>query len=267
MHEAATKPAQIKLSDTARWKLGITLSCLVVAIILVFTSAKINVITAAKSMPELFAFFGNNFLPPNFGAVRSYVPLLFQTIIFAIMGTYISAVLAFVFGLLISPKTNRVKWLRAAVLFVMSFLRNVPFLVWAALLVYIFGIGNMVGLIALIFATLGFLSRSYAESINEIPDSKLEALKACGGSQLQILIHGLIPEFVPSWINWTLFSFEINLRASVILGMVGAGGIGIMIQTNIRLFKYREAFALILVLILLIVTTELGTSKLRKHIR
>jgi len=178
-----------------------TLSCVLAAVIFAFTSAQINVITAAKSMPELFSFFGNNFLPPSFGAVRNYVPLLFQTVFFAIMGTYISAVLAFVFGLLISPKTNHIKWLRAAVLFLMSFLRNVPFLVWAALLVYIFGIGDMVGLIALIFATLGFLSRSYAESMNEIPDSKLEALKACGGSRLQILIHGLIPEFVPSWIN------------------------------------------------------------------
>ena len=267
MREVMEAQARIRLTDVARWKFGVTLSCLIAAVVFAFVSAEINVITAAKSMPELFAFFGNNFLPPNFSAVRNYIPLLFQTVIFAIMGTYISAVLAFVFGLLISPKTNHIKWLRALVLFVMSFLRNVPFLVWAALLVYIFGIGNMVGLIALIFATLGFLSRSYAESINEIADSKFEALTACGGSHLQILIHGLIPEFVPSWINWTLFSFEINIRASVILGMVGAGGVGIMIQTNIRLFKYREAFALILVLIVLIVATELGTSKIRKHIK
>ena len=148
-----------------------------------------------------------------------------------------------------------------------SFLRNIPVLVWAALLVYIFGIGNMVGLIALVFATLGFLARSYSESINEVAGSKLESLKASGASYLQILFHGLVPEFVPALINWTLFSFEINIRASAILGMVGAGGIGIMIQTNIRLFKYREALSLIVILITMVLVTEILTNKIRRLIR
>ncbi len=149
---------------------------------------------------------------------------------------------------------------------VISFLRNIPVLVWASLFVYIFGIGNMVGLLALTVATLGFLARSYADSIDEIGSSKLEALRAAGASYWQILFHGLIPEFIPSWINWTLFSFEINIRASSILGMVGAGGMGIMIQTNIRLFKYREAFALIILLVLLVLLTEFTVNQLRKRI-
>jgi len=264
MHEHKERP--ISLSNVPKWKVWTTLSFLLAAIVLAFTAADISIIAAAEGIPAFFKFFAENFLPPNFAVVRSYIPLIFQTVLFAVMGTYISAFLAFVFGLLLSPKTNPIRWLRTVVLFFMSFLRNVPFLVWAALLVYIFGIGNMVGLISLIFATLGFLSRSYAESLNEIADAKLEALKSCGASYMQILFHGVIPAFIPSWLNWTLFSFEINIRASVILGMVGAGGIGIMIQTNIRLFKYREAFALIIVLIVMIVLTELGTSKLRRHI-
>ncbi len=84
---------------------------------------------------------------------------------------------------------------------------------------------------------------------------------------LQILFHGLVPEFVPALINWTLFSFEINIRASAILGMVGAGGIGIMIQTNIRLFKYREALSLIVILITMVLVTEFVTNKVRRLIR
>lgn len=75
-----------------------------------------------------------------------------------------------------------------------------------------FGVGEIVGLLALIIATLGFLSRSYAESISEIAGSHLEALQTAGASYGQVLVHGLIPEFLPSWINWTLFSFEINIR-------------------------------------------------------
>ena len=192
--------------------------------------------------------------------------LQIYVVLFAIVGTYLSAFLAFVCGLLMSEQTNPYPFVRTSVRMVISFLRNIPVLVWASLFVYIFGIGNMVGLLALTVATLGFLARSYADSIDEIGSSKLEALRAAGASYWQILFHGLIPEFIPSWINWTLFSFEINIRASSILGMVGAGGMGIMIQTNIRLFKYREAFALIILLVLLVLLTEFAVNQLRKRI-
>ena len=182
------------------------------------------------------------------------------------VGTYISALLAFIFGLLMADEINSLAPVRVAVRMIVSFIRNIPVLVWASLLVYVFGIGNMVGLLALIIATFGFLARSYAEEMNHIAGSKLEALKATGASKAQLVIHGLLPEFYPSWINWTLFSFEINIRASAILGMVGAGGIGIMIQTNIRLFKYQEASALIIILVVMVLLIEFTVNRLRRYI-
>ncbi|MBO1300059.1 MULTISPECIES: phosphonate ABC transporter, permease protein PhnE [unclassified Enterococcus] len=239
---------------------------ILLVILLSFGYLEIDVIESFRSMPDFILFFFQNFFPANFTNLPSYLPLVAETILFAIVGTYISAVLAFVFGLLMSEQTNPYPLVRTACRMVISFLRNIPVLVWASLFVYIFGIGNMVGLLALTVATLGFLARSYADSIDEIGSNKLEALRATGASYWQILFHGLIPEFIPSWINWTLFSFEINIRASSILGMVGAGGMGIMIQTNIRLFKYREAFALIILLVLLVLLTEFVVNQLRKRI-
>ena len=167
----------------------------------------------------------------------------------------------------LSDKTNPITPLRLLCRGIISFLRNVPVLVWASILVYMFGVGEIVGLLALIIATLGFLSRSYAESISEIAGSHLEALQTAGASYGQVLVHGLIPEFLPSWINWTLFSFEINIRASAILGMGGAGGIGVLIQTNLKLFKYQEACAIILVVIVIVLLTEFMTNKIRRMIR
>ncbi|WP_059049345.1 phosphonate ABC transporter, permease protein PhnE [Paenibacillus senegalimassiliensis] len=258
--------ADLALSTVNRWKTSLIVLLVAAIIIGAFILLEINPWSAFIAVPEFIAFFVNNFLPPNFDNINKYVPLIVDTILFAVVGTYISAVLGLLFGILLSEQTNRFAWLRFTVRFVLSFLRNVPVLAWAALLVYIFGIGNMVGLIALILATLGFLARSYSESINEIAGSKLEALKACGASYWQIIIHGLIPQFIPAWINWTLFSFEINMRASAILGMVGAGGIGIMIQTNMRLFKYHEALSLIIILAAMVLITEYCTNKLRKLI-
>lgn len=257
----------IKLHQGSSLKRSVNWLCLFVVVISTFVYLKVNIFEIVQAFPSFIEFFVTNFFPPNFSTMQSYVPLIIETLLFAVVGTYISAILAFIFGLLMSEKTNPIAPLRMVIRFCMSFLRNIPILVWAALLVYVFGIGNMVGLIALVIATLGFLSRSYADSISEIAGNKLEALQASGASYFQIIFHGLIPEFVPSWLNWTLFSFEINIRASIILGMVGAGGIGIMIQTNIRLFKYHEAFSLILVLIALVLATEFIVNKVRSFIR
>ena len=222
---------------------------------------------AVKGFPAFVRFFVIKFLPASFKNIRAYVPAVIDTVLFAVAATYLSTALSFLFGLLMSDKTNPITPLRLLCRGIISFLRNVPVLVWAAILVYMFGVGEIVGLLALIIATLGFLSRSYAESISEIAGSHLEALQTAGASYGQVLVHGLIPEFLPSWINWTLFSFEINIRASAILGMVGAGGIGVLIQTNLKLFKYQEACAIILVVIVIVLLTEFMTNKIRRMIR
>ncbi|SJZ40524.1 phosphonate transport system permease protein [Pilibacter termitis] len=239
----------------------------VIAVVLFsFVYLDVNILEIIVALPSFVQFIVSHFIPANFKNIATYAPLILETILFAVVGTYFSAFLAFFFGLLMSEQTNPILPLRMFVRICISLLRNIPVLVWASLLVYIFGIGNMVGLLALIFATIGFLSRSYADSIDEIGSTKLEALKSSGASFMQVLVHGLLPEFIPSWINWTLFSFEINIRASAILGMVGAGGIGIMIQTNIRLFKYHEAFSLIIVLVVMVLLTEFVVSQIRKKV-
>jgi phosphonate transport system permease protein len=266
MGEARGRSGAPPRPAAARRKTRVMAAATAACIVGSFVYLRVNPVTALAAFPDFGAFFADRFIPPDFGNVASYLPLIVETVLFAVVGTYISAVLALVFGLLLSEKTNGVAWLRGAVRFVVSLMRNVPVLVTASLLIYILGIGSLVGIIAMVLATLGFLSRSYAESINEIAGSKLESLKASGASYPQILFHGLMPAFVPGWINWTLFTFEINIRVSAILGMVGAGGIGIMIQTNMRLFKYHEALSLVMILVAIILLTEFVTNKIRNLI-
>lgn len=231
-----------------------------------FFYLNVNVIDIFNSLPDLIRFFIHNFLPPNFSNIRDYMEPAIETILFAIVGTYISAALSFVLGLLMSQLSPDLV-IRCLVQALVTFLRNIPVLIWASLLVFVFGIGNIVGLIALSIATIGLLCRMYAESIDEIATShKLEALHATGGSFMQILFHGLLPEFIPSWINWTLFSFEINIRASAILGTVGAGGLGILIQTNLNLRNFHEALTLIIILVTMVLLIEVAISNIRYRI-
>ncbi|MEG0276726.1 MAG: phosphonate ABC transporter, permease protein PhnE [Coprobacillus sp.] len=224
---------------------------------------EINLVDMILGVPTFVSFFVRKFLPPDFSNISQYIPAVGKTVLFAIVGTYVSTFFSLLCGMLMSEMTNPFVPLRMFVRALISFLRNIPVLIWASLLVYAFGVGEIVGLLALIIATLGFLSRSYCDSLNEISNTKLEALKASGANRLQVLWHGLLPCFVPSLINWTLYSFEINIRASTILGMVGAGGIGVLIQTNIKLFKYHEACAIIIIVVAIVLMTEFITNKIR----
>lgn len=242
----------------------------IIVLLIVFASflyLEINLYDTAAAFPAFASFFADRFMPPNFSAIPPAGQMIVQTLHFAVVGTGIASVLALFGGLLLSEKTNSIAWLRIAFRAFLSIFRNIPILVWVTLLIFIFGIGSMVGLLAIIFATLGFLSRSYAESLSEVGGEKIEALRAVGASKAQIIIHGILPEFVPAWINWTLFTFEINLRASAILGMVGAGGIGLVISTHLRLFRYQSALALIIVITSLILATEFVTNRLRGQVQ
>ena len=235
-------------------------------VIFSFRYLDVSILDIFRSFPSLFRFFANNFFPPNFSSINLHLPVVMHTLLFAVVGTYISAILAFFLGILMTEAFCPLKPVRAAVRFLMSFLRNVPLLIWATIMVYIFGIGTIVGIMALVLCTLGFLARSYAESINDIASGRLEALRSGGAGYMQVLVHGLIPEFIPAWVDWTLFSFEINIRASAILGMVGAGGLGFLIQTSLDLRSYRTAFSLIIILVALVLITEAAVNYLRRFI-
>ena len=256
----AITPRETKIKST------FTFAIILIVAVISFSYLDVNVLNIFTAMPDLAGFLANNFFPPNFSNISTYVGSVVDTLLFAVVGTYISAFLAFILGVLMAESLNPYPFLRAVVRFIVSFFRNIPVIIWVTLLVFVFGIGNMVGLIALVLATIGFLSRSYAESINEIAGTRLEALRASGANWFQLVFHGLIPEFAPAWINWTLFSFEINIRASAILGMVGAGGLGILIQTNLNLRNFTETSALIIILVSLVLLTEFTVNIIRKRI-
>lgn len=150
---------------------------------------------------------------------------------------------------------------------IISFLRNIPTIIWGSILVYIFGIGVVPGVIALTLALAGFLTKTYADNIDDLAGDTLEIMDANGATTLQKFFHGILPIFMPSWVNWTLYAFEIGVRASSVLGLVGAGGIGVLIQTRINLFYYQESMALVLHIIVLVLIVDFATSAIRRRIR
>jgi len=261
------KDYALSANEKKRTKLWWNLSFLTIIIVFSFYSLRVNPFLVLSAPVPMAGFLLEFFFPPNLSNFSRHLQVVLETLLFAVLATYISSITSLFLGILMSERINPNKLARRLVRYFVSFLRNIPVIIWAQILIFVVGAGQMVGLVALSFATIGFLSRSYAESLNDIEPAKIEALVAGGASKPQILIHGLIPEFLPSWLNWTLFSFEINIRASAILGLVGAGGIGNPIRFNLEMRNFSTASTLILILVGMVLITELTVGKLRKRFK
>jgi phosphonate transport system permease protein len=215
---------------------------------------------------EIFRFIFFDFLPPDFSKVGKLIGPALDTIYISfvamVVGAFISMILAFFAAATTAPN----KAIQVAVRAFSSVMRNIPTLIWAILLVFAYGLGTTVGCIALIITSIGTLTRAYAEILEEIDMGQVEAVRATGASYAQVLGQAVMPQFLPGFIGWSLYKLELNIRASTIIGMVGGGGLGFVIQKGIKLFQYKEVSLAIIMVILIIVITEWTTSKIRERI-
>lgn len=147
-----------------------------------------------------------------------------------------------------------------------SFFRTVPDLVWALIFVATVGLGAVAGTMTIIADTIGFCGRFFCESMEDADKKPQEALSATGAGRLSILISAIIPDTLPSLINAGLFALEKAVRASVVLGLVGAGGIGQELQVAFDLFQYQKASTIIIVIFVIVLSMETLTNMLRKRI-
>lgn len=148
-----------------------------------------------------------------------------------------------------------------------SFLRTVPDLVWALLFVASIGLGAVAGTMTIVVDTVGFCGRFFAEAMEDAEKEPQEALSAIGAGRGSILVGAILPDIMPSLINSSLFALEKAVRSSVVLGLVGAGGIGQELKVAFDLFQYRNASMIIIAIFLIVMIMEVITDKLRTRIR
>jgi len=203
-----------------------------------------------------------------------------ETFAMSFLGTILAVLIAFslVFlssrnlmftGLLFEMERNR-PWVRAlrTVLYLsakaaLNLLRTVPHLVWALILVFAVGLGPFPGMLALGIHTGGVLGRLFGEVMENVETQPIEALQATGASRLQILFYGILPQVLPEFVAYTLYRWEVNIREAVILGYVGAGGLGQQIQIAISLFLEHRLLTLILAIYLIVTVVDYLSAYLR----
>jgi len=225
-----------------------------------------SVVSVVRGFGEIVRFIGQDFFPPDFSAFRSLIGPAVNTICISFVAMVVGAVLSLLLSFFAAATTCPYRWLQASVRAVCSVLRNIPALIWALLLVAAYGLGTLVGTLALILTSVGTLTRAYAEILEEIDMGQVEAVRATGASWPQVIAHAVLPQFFPGFVGWSLYKLELNMRASTLIGMVGGGGLGFSIQKGLKLFQFQEVCVAILMVIVLVLTTEFITGKLRERL-
>jgi len=149
---------------------------------------------------------------------------------------------------------------------VLNLLRTVPHIVWALIFVFAVGLGPFPGVLALGLHTGGVLGKLFAEVVEDIETQPLEALQSTGASRFHIFVYGVLPRVLPQFLAYSLYRWEVNIREAIILGYVGAGGLGQQIQIAISLFLENKLLTLILAIYLMVTVVDYLSASLRRRL-
>jgi phosphonate transport system permease protein len=218
---------------------------------------------------EFFRDAGNmrtyaaSFFPPDFHDWRIYLNELIVTLQIAVWGTALAVVCAVPFGLLSSANVAPI-WVVQPVRRLMDAARAINEMVFAMLFVVAVGLGPFAGVLALFVHTTGILSKLFSEAVEAIDPQPVEGIRATGAHVLEEIVFGVLPQVMPLWISFTLYRFESNVRSATVVGMVGAGGIGVILWEIIRGFQYNQTCAVLLMIVLTVTIIDVLSSRLRK---
>lgn len=218
---------------------------------------------------NFWTFLSEDFFPPALPKMDKIINILesvFVTVAMAISATTVAAILAFFVSLFASESVSPFPKAAKVVRGFATFLRNIPALVWAFILFSSLGIGTGVGFVALCITSFAFMVRAFAETMEDISNDCLESLQAVGTSFPQRVAHGVLPSCLSGFLSWFLYCMEVNIRASTIVGMVGGGGVGMVLFSYIKGFKYHIAFSIILLIAVMVILVDRITGYLRRRL-
>ncbi len=206
--------------------------------------------------------YAAEFFPPDFRDWRMYLDEMLITVQIAIWGTFLSVVLAVPLGLLSSSNIVPA-WVYQPMRRLMDACRAINEMVFAMLFIVAVGLGPFAGVLALWVHTTGVLAKLFSEAVEAIDPRPVEGVRATGANALEEIIYGVIPQVLPHWISYSLYRFESNVRSASVLGIVGAGGIGMVLWDIIRSFQYAQTCAVMIIIVAVVVVIDVISSRIR----
>ena len=211
------------------------------------------------------ATYAADFFPPNFPQWPLYLTEMVVTIQIALWGTVLAVICAVPLGLLSSANITP-RWVHQPVRRLMDAARAINEMVFAMLFIVAVGLGPFAGVLALFVHTTGVLAKLFSEAVESIDAQPVEGIRATGANALEEIIYGVIPQVLPLWISYSLYRFESNVRSASVVGMVGAGGIGVILWEIIRGFQYAETCAVMIIIIVTVSVIDLVSARIRNSL-
>ncbi len=221
-----------------------------------------DLVTGVTGMADILA----RSLPPSFATLPDALSAALETFDIALIGTLAALVLALPFSICAAENLTPARPLYIAARGVIAVCRVVPDLVWALLFVTAVGLGPFAGVLAVSVHSIGMLGRLFAERFEDMDMGPVHALTLTGARRMQVFSHAAVPTVLPSLVGIALYRLDENVRSSLVLGFVGAGGIGFQILTAIQLFDYPTVAMLLLVMFVLVMAVERVSAALRRRI-
>lgn len=193
-------------------------------------------------------------------------PAMMETLHIATLGTLMTLVFAIPVGIMAAKNITRVPALNWLAKLILVSSRSVNSLVWALLFVAVFGPGALAGTICIGFRSIGFVGKLFAEALEEADPGAVEALTATGAPWLSVLLKGYWPQVSPAFWGIFLFRWDINVRESAVIGLVGAGGIGMVLDTALNLFYWDRVAVVLLSIFTLVILAEILVTQIRQRI-
>lgn len=209
--------------------------------------------------------YAADFFPPKFTDWRLYLQEMVITVQIALWGTGLAVVFAVPLGLLSSSNITP-WWVHQPIRRLMDAARAINEMVFAMLFIVAVGLGPFAGVLALFVHTTGVLAKLFSEAVESIDSQPVEGIRATGANALEEIVYGVIPQVLPLWISYSLYRFESNVRSASVVGMVGAGGIGVILWEIIRGFQYAETCAVMIIIVVTVSLIDVISARIRKSL-
>ena len=217
--------------------------------------------------PKQAADIGSRMVPPDWAFTRELLAPLWETVNIATLGTLLGVVIATPVAFLAARNTTpSVAVVRPLALLVIVASRSINSLIWALLLVAIVGPGPLAGIVAIALRSIGFVGKLLYEAIEEIDARQVEAVEATGAAPAQVMAYGIVPQVAPTLAGITVFRWDINIRESTVLGLVGAGGIGVKLEAALAVLAWPKVTMLLIAILATVVVSEWVSARVRRQL-
>jgi phosphonate transport system permease protein len=231
------------------------------AVVSLASMGLLNPVEIARAVARLGSFTTSLF-PPNPAVLPTLSRAMVETVQIAFVGTLLGFLLSFPLAFLAAQSLFGVT-VTVPVRFLLGIVRTIPSLLWAIIFVVAFGLGPAAGALGVALYTVGYLGKLYYEAFEGVDLEVVEAVKSVGGSRLQLLVYAVLPESANALVSQLLFMFEYNIRASTIMGFVGAGGIGFYMLGYLQLLQYQNLLTALLLTLAVVMAVDYASGKLR----